>query len=176
MARWNVGIWGLALLWATSVAHARVGESVKQSEARYGGPGKEVADAGSIVLGNARNVVYRHGDWIITAAYVDDVTLRIRYEKVAEQQPRARLSKEDVAEIIEAEDSGGWSVFNERSQKAGKAYTGEGYPPPALQSALGLMARYRVFSVTVESPAAARHEVGINPQQVLAPVRKRVAL
>jgi hypothetical protein len=176
MARWRTGTLGVAALLAACAAHARVGESLKQSEARYGGPGKELEDDGAFILKNARNVAYRHGDWIITAAYVNDVTLRIQYEKVGGQQPRARLGKEEVAEIMEAEDAGGWIVFNEQTQKSGKAYTGESYPPPVMRSASGLTARYRVFSVTVESPAAARHEAGFGPRHLRTPVPARVAL
>lgn len=159
------------------MAQARVGETLKQSEERYGGTGQELQDVEAFILKNARNVVYLHGDWIITVAYVNDVTMRIQYEKVPlQQQPQARLSKEDVAEILKAEDAGGWSALNEQSQKTGKAYVAERYPPPSLRSASGLMARYRVFQMTVESAAAARYEAGLNPQLLRTPSRKRVAL
>jgi len=167
------------LLGASCVAQARVGESVKQNEARYGGTGKDLDDAKRMILPNARNIVYYHGDWIITTAIVNDMTLRIQYEKagVGPSPSRARLTKEDVKEILDAEDAGGWTVFNEQSRQTGKAYTGETHPPPAMKSASGLIARYRVFSVVVDHPQAARHEAGLLPQQ---PVRrlpgKRVAL
>ena len=161
---------------AAMMAHARVGESVKQSEARYGGAGQELQDTEAFILKNAQNVVYRHGDWIITAAYANDVTVRIQYEKVSAQQPHAQLQREDVAEILEAEDAGGWTAFNELSQKAGKAYTGASHPPAVMKSASGLTARYQVFKVIVESPAAARHEAGLNPQQKRLPAGRRVAL
>ncbi|MGI6391240.1 MAG: hypothetical protein ACOX7Q_13795 [Kiritimatiellia bacterium] len=165
------------LLSVVCAAQARVGESVKQSEARYGGAGTELDDAEHMILANARNIVYYHGDWIITAASVNDVTLRIRYEKATFENSRTRLSKEDVQEILEAEDAEGWTAFNERTRKTGKAYTGKGHPPPMLKSASGLTARYRVFSVIVDNPQAARHEAGLLPQQ---PVRRsagqRVAL
>lgn len=165
------------LLGAVCAAQARVGESVKQSEVRYGGAGTELNDAESMILVNARNIVYYHGDWVITAASVNDVTLRIRYEKAASDNSRLRLSKEDVQEILEAEDAEGWTVFNEKTRRAGKAYTGESHPPPMMKSASGLTARYRVFSVVVDSPQAVRHEAGLMPQR---PVRRsagrRVAL
>jgi len=166
----------LGALWAAAFAHARVGEDLKQSEARYGGPGQQLQDVEAFILKNAQNVVYHHGDWIITAAYVNGATVRIQYEKTAEQQPRARLLKEDVAEILAAEDAGGWNAFDEKAQKDGKAYTGERYPPPVLRSVSGLTARYGVFRVTVENPAATRYEAGLNPQQKRLPARKRVEL
>ena len=167
-----------AAVLAASGAQARVGETLAQSEARYGGPGQEVRDADALILKNAKNVVYNHGDWIITAAFINDVTARIQYEKAGPQlQARQKLGREEVAEIIEAEDARGWTVFNETTQKAGKPYAGEGHPPPVLRSASGLTARYRVFSVVVESPSAARHESGLTTQQKLKPVsRTRVAL
>ena len=165
------------LLGAVCAAQARVGESVKQSEVRYGGAGTELDDAEHMILANARNIVYYHGDWIITAASVNDVTLRIRYEKAAFENSRTLLSKEDVQEILDAEDAEGWTVFNERTRRAGKAYTGESHPPPMLKSASGLTARYRVFSVVVDNPQAARHEAGLLPQQpVRRPAGRRVAL
>ena len=163
------------LILAPLLLQARVGESPKQSEARYGA-GQELQDAETFILKNARNVVYSHGDWIITAGYLNDVTVRIQYEKTAMQQPRAQLHKQDVAEIIEAEDAGGWSVFNEVTQKSGKAYTGAAHPPPVLRSASGLTARYQVFKVTVEREASVRHEKNLTPQQKRKPAPKRVAL
>ena len=154
---------------------ARVGESLKQSEERYGA-GQELQDAETFILKNARNLVYHHGDWIITAAYLNGVTARIRYEKTGTQQPRAQLDKEDMAEILEAEDAGAWNVFNEATQKPGKAYAGATHPPPVLRSASGLTARYQVFKVTVEREDALRHEKGLTPQQKRLPAQKRVAL
>ena len=165
------------LLSVACAAQARVGESVTQSETRYGGAGEEQNDAARMILANARNIVYRHGDWIITAAIVNDVTLRIQYEKAAVGQSRARLTKEDVKEILEAEDAGGWMVFNEQTRQTGKAYAGESHPPPAMKSASGLTGRYRVFSVAVDHPQAVRHEAGLLPQQpIRRPAAKRVAL
>ena len=172
----RAGTLWLGALAAAFAAHARVGDSLTQAEARYGGPGQELQSPEALILKNARNVAYRHGDWVITAAYLNGVTARIQYEKTAAQQPRARLDKEDVAEILEAEDAGGWTAFDEKAQKAGRAYAGERHPPPVLRSASGLTARYRVFSVTVENPAAARHEAGLSPQQKRAAPRTRVAL
>lgn len=169
-------VWLGAALLAAAVAQARVGDSLKQSEVRYGGAGKPVEDVGALILKSAQNVVYRHGDWLITAAYINEVTVRIRYEKTSAQQPHVQLNKTDVAEILQAEDAGGWHAWDESTQKAGKAYTGEGHPPPVLRSASGLIARYQVFKVTVENPAAARHDAGLNPQQKHLPVLKRVAL
>ena len=155
---------------------ARTGETLKQSEERYGA-GQELQDAKTLILKNARNLVYHHGDWIITAAYLNGVTVRIRYEKTGTQQPRAQLNKEDVAEILEAEDAGAWNVFNEATQKPGKSYTGVTHPPPVLRSASGLTARYQVFSVTVEREDALRHEKGLSPKQRLSPaLKRRVAL
>jgi len=165
------------LLGAACAAKARVGESVAQSETRYGGAGEEQDDAARMILANARNIVYRHGDWVITAATVNDVTLRIQYEKAATRQSRTRLTKEDVKEILEAEDAGGWTVFNEQTRQTGKIYIGESHPPPAMKSASGLTARYRVFSVVVDHPQAVRHEAGLLPQQeVRRPAGRRVAL
>lgn len=165
----------MGLLLVPLLLEARVGENTKQSEARYGA-GQVLQDADTFVLQNARNIVYRHGDWIITAGYLNDVTVRIQYEKTAPQQLRAQLGKQDVAEIIEAEDAGGWSVFNEPTQKSGKAYTGATHPPPVLRSASGLFARYQVFKVTVEREESVRHEKKLTPQQKRLPAPKRVAL
>ena len=169
-------VWLGAALLAAAVAQARVGDSLKQSEVRYGGAGQAVEDLDARILRSAQNVVYHHGDWMITAAYINEVTVRIRYEKAAAQQPHVQLTKTDVAEILQAEDAGGWHALNESTQKDGKAYTGEGHPPPVLRSAGGLLARYQVFKVTVENPAAVRHDAGLNPQQKRLPVSKRVAL
>jgi len=163
------------LVLAPLLLQARVGENLKQSEARYG-TGQELQDAETFILKNARNVVYYHGDWIITAGYLNDVTVRIQYEKTAAQQPRAQLNKQDVAEILEAEDAGGWTVFNEALQKSGKAYTGTAHPPPVLRSASGLTARYQVFKVTVEREESLRHEKNLTPQQKRMPAKKRVSL
>jgi len=157
---------------------ARVGESVRQSEARYG-VGQELEDPDDLILKQADNVVYRHGDWVITAAFLNGAAVRLRYERVGAQQPRAQLTRADVAEILEAEDAAGWSVYNEETRQAGKAYTGKTHPPPVLRSVSGLTARYKVFSVTVEREEALRHEKG-PPQRALrpglAPRGKRVAL
>lgn len=171
------GVLCVAVLVAAG-ARARVGETLAQSDARYGGPGQEIRTADELILKNAKNVVYNHGDWIITAAFLNDVTARIQYEKRGgEQQARQKLGRGDVAEIIEAEDALGWAVFNEVTQKAGKPYVGDGHPPPVLRSSSGLTARYRVFSVVVESPSATRHEAGLTTQQkIKPPSRSRVAL
>ncbi len=172
--RTSRAVWLGAMLLAF-VAHARVGDSMKQSDVRYGGAGQEIENAEAFILQGAKNVVYHHGDWIITAAFINENTVRIRYEK-ASQQTRTQLTKEDVAEILQAEDADGWNAFDESAQKAGKAYAGEGHPPPMLRSASGLMARYQVFKVTVENPTAIRHDSGLNPQLKRVSTRKRVAL
>jgi hypothetical protein len=147
------------LLCAACAAQARVGESVKQSETRYGGAGEEQGDAACMILANARNIVYHHGDWVITAAIVNDVTLRIQYEKVATRQSRTRLTKEDVKEILEAEDAEGWTVFNEQTRRPARPTPRKS---PATGGEVGFRptARYRVFSVVVDHPQAVRHEAG----------------
>ncbi|HOE60147.1 MAG TPA: hypothetical protein P5125_01765 [Kiritimatiellia bacterium] len=164
---------------APLLLQARVGENLKQSETRYG-TGEELQDAETFILKNARNVVYFHGDWIITAGYLNNVTARIQYEKAGLRQPRAQLTREDVAEILEAEDAAGWSAYNEETRQAGKAYTGKTHPPPVLRSVSGLTARYKVFSVTVEREEASHHEKGTTLRQPLRPTLtprgKRVAL
>lgn len=166
----------LAISLTACFVQARVGETQKQNEARYGGAGQELQDPGTLILKQAQNVVYHHGDWIITAAYVNHVTVRICYEKTGTEIPRVRLQREDVSEILEAEDAGGWTTFNETTQKAGKAYAEDRYPPPVLRSATGLLARYQVFRVTVEDPAAVHEDKALSPLQKRQSLKKRVAL
>ena len=161
----------LAILPLLSV-QARLGESIEQSGARYG-VGQEIEDPDQMILKNTLNMIYQHGDWIITVAFLNNVAVRISYELLGLQQARTKLEREDVLEILEAEDPNGWHGYQELGNESGKAYTGEHYPPPVLRSARGLTAYYRVFQVIVEQEAAVRHERGAAP---VAPKLRRPAV
>ena len=105
---------------AGRTAHARLGETEAQSQARYGAPvdGMLGGDEKPLIAG-ALEKVYNFDGWRIRAAFVAGVTVRIQYVHIEGSAPK-KLSEAETKVILDAE-KGRFAWREERPKSAGIA-------------------------------------------------------
>ncbi len=94
----------LCILLATQPAHARLGETEAQSQARYGAPQPElIGQNDKPLLPGAKEVAYNYQGWRVRAALVAGVTKRIEYAKLPENGVPKQLTEPEVLAVLDAE-------------------------------------------------------------------------
>jgi hypothetical protein len=126
----------LALAALALPATARLGENEAQSKARYGEPNPELVGPGDKpLLPGAKEAAYFFQGWRVRAAFVNGVTHRIEYAKLADGAPATldttvfeaiqkqggpqKIKPEEVATILEAEKGQAGYRWREVKPKTG---------------------------------------------------------
>ena len=103
-----------ALLLAGHSASARLGETEAQAQARYGTPTPElIGPTDKPLLVGAKELAYNYQGWRVRAAYVNNVTVRIEYAHLPENNTPKQISETEVKAVLEAEKG----TFSWREQK-----------------------------------------------------------
>lgn len=104
----------VAALLAQSTAHARLGETEQQSQARYGEPTPQsISPLDKPLMPGAKEVIYTYQGWRVRAAFVNNATVRIEYVHVPEGALPKPLTDEEVKGILDAEKA----TYSWREQK-----------------------------------------------------------
>lgn len=91
-----------------ATAHARLGESEAQSQARYGAPDNNlIAPKEDPLLPGARELAYAQPGWRIRAAFIGGTTVKIEYRKNPEGEGTRIITPDDVKLILDAEKAKG---------------------------------------------------------------------
>jgi hypothetical protein len=108
-----------AILSIAPIASARLGESEAQAQTRYGAPTPELAfPSDKPLLPGAKEVIYNFQGWRVRAAFVNDVTVRIEYAHLPENNAPKQISEPEVKTILDAEKG----KFSWREQKPRTGY------------------------------------------------------
>lgn len=104
----NIKIFSLVifLCWS-SVAFARLGESVVENQARYGNPVKDHRNTTSPLLKSAENKTYHYQGWQIRIGYINGQAVRMFYGKLPKKGGSQVLKPDEFQAILKAESHGG---------------------------------------------------------------------
>ena len=103
-----------------SPAHARLGETEAQAQARYGAPADGMVGADEkALLPGAVERVYNFEGWRVRSAFVGGITVRIQYVHLENNAPK-KLEEAEIKTLLEAE-KGKFSWREARSKQAGYA-------------------------------------------------------
>ena len=113
----------LSLTWLLTLlpAHARLGETEAQSQARYGVPQPElIGQSEKPLMPGAKEVAYNYQGWRVRAAFVTGVAKRIEYAKLPENGAPKQLTEPEVLAVLEAEKATfKWKEEKPRTGNAG---------------------------------------------------------
>lgn len=97
-------------------AHARLGDSIQQSQKRYGKPITTAANKINPLMKDARDESFKYKGWIIRSAFINKHAVRIRYSKESKPDSSPMLQDYEVAAILKAESHGGtWERLRKKS-------------------------------------------------------------
>jgi hypothetical protein len=91
----------------SSIAHARLGESVEENRARYGSPVENSYDTRSPILKSAANKTYHYQGWQIRIGYINDHAVRMYYAKLPKTGETQLLKADEIKAVLKAELHGG---------------------------------------------------------------------
>jgi hypothetical protein len=96
---------GLAVIvLSLQAAHARLGETEAQSQARYGAPDTGLIGANeAALLEGAKELAYNFQGWRVRAAFIDGVAVRVEYAKIPDAGGLKKLTDAEVEAVLDAE-------------------------------------------------------------------------
>ncbi len=128
------------------VTMARLGETEGECSARYGESSKAVEALP--LLGGATTLQYKYQGWMIRAAFVDGVAVRILYHKLLAPNVAPKIFDDEAKVILQGEAGGGqW-----REVSPGLFLVASGMKN--WQNSNGRTAKLFVNQMTVDSPEA----------------------
>ena len=102
------------LLLLPSTVLARLGETERENQVRYGEPLKD--DHSSPLLNNTVNKTYHYQGWKIRVGYINGHAVRIAYSKLPKANESQFLKDDEIAAVMEAETHGGrWTKLKSGS-------------------------------------------------------------
>lgn len=82
---------------------ARMGETEEQSQARYGAPVTPALDKASPLVAGMVSHSYQYQGWNIRAAFLNGVTVKIKYARIPTPGTKPQLQDEEITAILAGE-------------------------------------------------------------------------
>lgn len=96
----------LTLLIIPAIASARLGESQRDNQARYGNLVKDNYTISPFLRG-AINETYHFQGWNIKVGYLNGRAVRIAYSKLPQKDVSPQMKDDEIAAVLQAESHGG---------------------------------------------------------------------